>query len=119
MISKTQISIRTKKKKNPEIVETIVLAKKNNLLDLSKKLSMARSKYKDINLDELEKVEGDRILVVGKVLGSGNISRKIGVAALSYSKQAREKLKNAGCDVKTIKEALNKNPTLDGVTILQ
>ena len=71
-----------------------------------------------INLEELDKVEGDHILVVGKVLGSGEINRKIGVAALGFSKQAEDKLKNAGCDIKTIKETLEKNSKLEGVKVI-
>lgn len=118
MISKTEISKRIRKKRNPEIVETINLAKKNDLLDLAKKLSSPRGNYKNINLDELEKVEGDKILVVGKILGDGEINKKIGIAALGFSEKARDKLEKAGCDIKSIKTALEKNAKLEGVTII-
>jgi large subunit ribosomal protein L18e len=118
MISKTQINKRTEKKRNPEMVETIRLAKKNGHLDLAKRLSGPRSGYKNINLDELEMVEGDKVLVVGKVLGGGEIDRKIGVAALGFSDSAKDKLNKAGCDIKSIKMALKKNGKLDGVTIV-
>ena len=118
MISKTEISKRIKKKRNPEIVEIISLAKKNNLLYLAKKLSGPRGNYKNINLDDLEKVKGDKVLVVGKILGSGDISRKISIAALGFSKNAKNKLEKAGCDVKTIKEVLDKNKKLEGVKII-
>ena len=118
MISKTQISKRLEKKRNPEIVETIKIAKKNNLLELAKKLSSPRKNYKNINLDELDKIEGNKIIVIGKILGSGDINRKIGIAALAYSKKARDKLNKAGCDTKSIKEAIIKNNKLEGVTII-
>lgn len=117
-MSKTKISKRTKAKTNPEIMETINLAKKNNLLDLAKKLSAPRSQYKNVNLDELERAEGDKILIIGKVLGSGDITRKIGIAALSFSEGAKDKLNKAGCDMKSIKMAIEKNPKMEGVTIL-
>jgi large subunit ribosomal protein L18e len=117
-ISKTTITKRTGKKRNPEIMETINLAKKNNLLDLAKKLSAPRSQYKNINLDELSKVEGDKILVVGKILGSGEISRKIGVAALGFSQSAKESLNKAGCDLKSVRTAIEKNPKMEGVTVI-
>ena len=106
MISKTKISKRTKAKRNPEIMETINLAKKNDLLDLAKKLSAPRSQYKNVNLDELDNVEGDKIIVVGKVLGSGEIKRKIRVAALGFSDSAKDSLNKAGCDVKSIKDLI-------------
>ena len=118
MISKTQISKRTRNKRNPEIIETIELAKKNNLLDLAKKLSGPRGNYKNVNLNDLEKIEGDKLMVIGKVLGSGDISKKIGIAALAFSKNAKNKLEKAGCDIKTIKEALDKNKNLEGVKII-
>ncbi|MBD3253014.1 hypothetical protein GF386_04740 [Candidatus Pacearchaeota archaeon] len=118
MISKTQIRKRTLKKRNPEIVETIKLAKENKLLELAKKLSSPKSNYKNINLDELNKTEGNKILVIGKVLGQGDIERKITVAALSFSKQAQEKLKNSKCEIKTIKQEI-KDSKLKGVKIIQ
>lgn len=117
MISKTQIFKRTEKKTNPEIVETIELAKKNNLLDLAKKLSSPKRNYTAINLDELGEI-GDSILVVGKVLGNGNIKRKIKVSALFYSRSALEKLKKADCEVNTIKQELENNPKLKDVNII-
>jgi len=118
MISKTQISKRTEKKKNPEIVETIMLAKKNDLLDLGKKLSAPKSQYKTINLNELNDVKEDKVLVVGKVLSLGEIEAKKSVSALGFSESAKEKLKKAGCDIKTIKKELEDNPKLEGVKVL-
>jgi len=118
MISKTQISKRTLRKRNPELVETIELAKKNGLLELGKRLSSPRSNYVSINLDALEKVKGDKIIVVGKVLGSGEVGRKVSVAALGFSQQAKEKLKKAGCEIKMIKDELKSNSKLEGVEII-
>ena len=118
MISKTQISKRTTRKRNPEIVETIELAKKNGLLDLAKKLSAPKSQYKSVNLSEIGDVGSEGVLVVGKVLGSGEVERKLRVAALGFSEQAKEKLKMAGCEVKTVKEEVQKNKDLKGVKII-
>jgi len=119
MISKTQISKRTLKKRNPEIVETIKLAKENNLLNLAKKISAPNSQYKKINLDELEKeTKGNKIMVVGKVLGSGEIEKKVDISALSFSESAKEKLKKAGCKINSIKEEIKGNNKLEGVEII-
>ena len=118
MISKTQITKRTKKKRNPELVETINLAKKNNLLDLAKKLSGPTRKQTKISLDGLNKLKDDEVIVVGKVLGQGNIDKKIKVSALSFSEQAKEKLKKADCEINKIKQMIEKNPKLEGVKIL-
>ena len=118
MISKTQIDKRLKKKRNLEIVETVLLAKKNGLLDLGKRLSAPASQYTKINLDGLKDVKEDKIMVVGKVLGQGEVDRKIRVSALGFSEQAREKLKKAGCEVKSIKDEIKDNNKLEGVKIL-
>lgn len=117
-ISKTQISKRKKKKTNPEIVETIELAKKNNLLDLAKKLSSSQKFYKKINLDELNKIKDEKIIVVGKILGSGEIDRKFSVNALGFSSSAKKKLVKVGCNFGTIKQELEKNKKLEGVKII-
>jgi len=118
MISKTKISKRAKKKTNLELVKTIELAKKNDLLDLAKKLSGPTRKQKKINLDELDKLKENKIIVVGKVLGNGNIKGKKEISALSFSEQAKEKLKKAGCDIKTIKQKIEKDKKLEGVKVI-
>lgn len=118
MISKTKISKRIRNKRNPEIVETIKLAKKNNLLDLVKRLSGPSRLYKTINLDKLNDIKGNKLIVVGKVLGSGEINRKLSISALNFSEKAREKLKKTGCEIKKIIDEIRENKKLDGVEII-
>ena len=117
MISKTRISKRQKRKTNSELVETIELAKKNNLLELAKKLSQPTRLQSKINVGELNDSKGSKILVVGKVLSKGEINKKISVVALSFSESAKNKLKKAGCEFKTIKEHLKKNKKIEGEEI--
>jgi len=119
MISKTQISKRIKKKTNLGLVETIELAKKNNLLDLGKKLSGPTRKQVKINLEDLNKLKERKFLVVGKVLGKGEINKKIKIAALGFSEQAKEKLKKAGCKIFTAKQGIEKNKKLEGVKVIK
>ncbi len=118
MISKTQITKRTQKKRNQEIVETIELAKKNGLLSLGKKLSGPKRLYNKVNISVINKVKDEKVLIIGKVLGQGDINKKIKIIALSFSKQAKDKLKKADCEIKTIKQEIESNPKLDGVQIL-
>ena len=54
--------------------------------------------------------EGDVILVPGKVLGTGDISKKVTVSAFSFSKSAVEKIKTAKGNVLSIQELIQKNP---------
>ena len=116
-MSKTKISRRTKRKTNIELAETINLAKKKNLLELAKKLSTSTRRQSKINLEQLNKIKEAKIIIPGKVLGSGNINKKMSVIALSFSASAKEKLKKAGCEVKTIKQELEKE-NLHGVKII-
>ena len=102
-----------KNKRNPELVETIMLANKQNHLELAKKLSGSTRKQKRINLDQLDKIDDEKVLIIGKVLGKGNISKKKKIRALSVSESAIEKLNKAGCEFKTIKEELIKGKIED------
>jgi large subunit ribosomal protein L18e len=118
MISKTKISKRMNKKTNPELVKTIYLAKKNNHLELAKILSGSTRQQIKVNLTEINDSTEKNIIIPGKVLGSGEIKKKLTISALSFSKQAKEKLKKQGCEIRTIKKEIEMNPELKGVKIL-
>ena len=121
MKSKTLISRQMKGKLNPELVETIIEAKKNkNWLNIASLLSKPRSQKISVNLDEIEKEskEGDTIAVPGKVLSSGSISKKIKIAALSFSQEAKRKLKENKCGIASLIEEIEKNKDAKGVKIL-
>ena len=92
--------------------------KKNNLLELAKELAKPTKQQIKINLNKLNKLKEDNIMVVGKVLGEGNIEKKIKISALSFSKSAKEKLKKAGCEIKTIQKEIKENIKLKGVKII-
>ena len=117
MISKTKIDRRKKRKTSSELVETIELAKKKGLLDLAKKLSGPTRLQKKVNLGELSDFDKE-VVVVGKVLGQGQIDKKIKVFALGFSEQAKEKLKKSGCETGTIKEILEKNRKINEASII-
>ena len=54
--------------------------------------------------------DGDVIVVPGKVLGTGDLQKKVTVAAFDFSKSAVEKIKLAKGNTMTIKELVQKNP---------
>jgi large subunit ribosomal protein L18e len=115
MISKTKINKRTRRKNNPRLVETIKKAEKNNL-EIAKILSGPCKNMEEINLDELSKEvkENENIIIVGKVLGKGNLDKKCKIIALKFSEKAIEKLKNNKIEFSTIKQELNKNKKIQG-----
>ncbi len=118
MISKIKISKKILNKRNPEIIETIKIAKNNKLLELAKKISGSSRLYRNVNLNQLESIKNNKIMVIGSVLGSGDVNRKFEVSALKFSKQAIEKLNKSGCKISKIKEEIIKNKNLDGVEII-
>ena len=122
MISKTRIKKRLKRKVDKYIVETVNAAKKNKEWNkLAQIISSSRKKYSSVNLKEIEKEtkEGDTVIIMGKVLGLGDVTKKIRICALNFSESAREKLKENKSEVVTILEEINKNPKAQGVKILQ
>lgn len=122
MISKTKIDKRIKRKKNPNIVETIInLKKKKEWLKIAQIISSSTRKYSSVNLEEIDRntKEGDTVVVPGKVLSSGEISKKIRIAALSFSDKAKEKLKSKKCEVVSILKEFKENPTARGIKVLR
>ena len=120
IISKTKISKRMKKKTNSSLVETINFAKKHNL-EIAKVLSSPTRKRISSNLEDIDEQtkQGETIIVPGKVLGQGEITKKIKIIALSFSSSAFEKLKKAKCETSTIEEEFerNKGEKLEGKII--
>ena len=119
MKSKTKIEGQLKKKTNPLLVRTIILAKKNSAwLEVASILTGSRRNKKDANLSNLEKISGD-VVVCGKVLSQGEIGKKKRIIALNFSEKAKEKLKKAGCEIVLLVEEIKKNKEMKGVTIFK
>lgn len=121
MISKTRIKSRSKNKTNPELVETILTARKNeNWLEIAKILSSSTRKQPAVNLSEINKNSkiGDTIIIPGKVLSKGNIAKKIKLCAFSISEQAREKLKETKSEFIPLIEEIKKNKKAEGIKII-
>jgi len=122
MISRTKINKKLERKTNPELVESILKAEKlKPWIPIAHLISYPRRKQISKNLDEIDKEgkEGDTIVVPGKVLGQGNVSKRIRIAAVAFSEQAREKLKAKKCEVVSIKEEIKVNPKAQGLKILK
>ena len=122
MISKTKISKRIKRKTHSEIVETVNAAKENKEWNkIAQLISGSRRKYSSVNLKEIEKQTkvGDTVIIPGKVLGSGTISKKVRVCAINFSESAKEKLKENKGEIVTILEEIKKNPKAEGVKVIR
>ena len=115
--SKTVISRRIERKMNPSLANAAQLAKKHNMIDLAFRLSGPTRNHISINVEQLNEIEEDKIVIIGRVLGQGEISNKKTIYALGFSEQAKEKLKKAGCEMISIEEGLKHNK-LKGVKVL-
>ena len=84
-------------------------------------LSAPRRRKIQVNLEKIEKEtkEGDTVIVPGKVLSQGDITKKIRVAALNFSSTAEKKLKSKKCELVSIKEEIKINPRAEGIKILK
>jgi len=73
-----------------------------------------------INLSKINRFskDGEIVLVPGKVLGSGELDKKITVAAYSFSGQAEEKIKQAKGSSLNIYDLMKKNPKGKEIKVL-
>jgi ribosomal protein L18E len=120
-VSKTKIKFNAKRKTNPLVSHTLALALKNKgWLNVAKLLAGPRRKYSKINLSEIDEVttEGDTVIIVGKVLSSGELKKRIRICSLGFSASALDKLKKVKAEVVTIADEIKKNPKGEGIKII-
>jgi len=121
MKTKSKIESQIKKKKNINLVRTIIAAKKNEKwLKVANILSSSRRNKETINLGKIdeESKQGEIIVVPGKVLSQGDVTKKIRVVALSFSEEAIKKLLKSKSEILSILEEIKKNPSAQGIKIL-
>ncbi len=84
-------------------------------------LSRPRRQRVEVNLSKLEAYgpNGGTVVVPGKVLGSGGLSKKITVAAFSFSDTARKLIADAGGRAVTIESLYKNNPRGKDVVFLK
>lgn len=90
------------------------------LRDIAEKLNKPRRRRVEVNLAHIEThTEKNEIIVVpGVVLGYGELTKPVTIAAWKFSKPAKEKIKNAKGNAISIRELVKKNPKGSNVKIL-
>ena len=113
-------------KTNPQLTSLIqelkVLSNKENVKlwkRVAKDLEKSTRRHPSINIWKVDKyVKGNETaLIPGKVLSKGDLTKKITIAALNFSKQAKEKINKKGKAI-TIKELIKENPKGSKVRII-
>jgi large subunit ribosomal protein L18e len=84
-------------------------------------LSKPRRRKVEVNLSKIDVYadEGVTVLVPGKVLGAGAVSKKVDVAAFAFSGKARSLISAAGGRTMSIESLHKANPDGKGVMILK
>jgi large subunit ribosomal protein L18e len=87
---------------------------------IAKDLKKSTRQRRIVNVYKINKFakDGETIIVPGKVLSVGDISKKVDVAALNFSIEAKKKIEDAKGKTLSISELLQKNPEGKGVRIL-
>lgn len=121
MKSKTKIKNRKVRKSNSEIVETIELCLKHSAWrSVGQIISAGKRNYKSVNLKEIDRQTkaGDTVIVIGSVLGSGELTKKVRVCALKFSEVALSKMKSVKAEHVSIAEEIKKNSKAEGVRVI-
>ena len=73
-----------------------------------------------VNLSKIDRysVDNETIIVPGKVLGMGELKKKLVIAAYNFSGSAQQKISINGSQAITIRELVKKNPKGSRVRII-
>ena len=116
-----------KRKTNPNLVRLIddlLKASAENKAkvwkDLAERLAKPLRNYAEVNVGKIDRYvkENEIAVVPGKVLGSGEITKPVTVAAWRFSESARRKIESAGGRVLSIWDLLKENPSGRNVRIM-
>ena len=100
-MSRKQIS----RKSNSELVKTIsdlkTASRENDApiwKSIAKKLEGPSRNWPIVNISRIEynASKNSKVIIPGKIMGSGNLSKKVTVSAFSFTKSAVKKIESAG-----------------------
>ncbi len=115
------------RKTNPVLIELIHELKKKAQeenapiwKDIAKRLEKPSRNWPEVNLNRINKYihEKEIALIPGKVLSTGELDKKVSVAAWAFSEKAKEKIIKAGGKCLTIQDLMKKNPDVKNIRIL-
>ncbi len=119
--------MKTSKTPNPERINLIRFLRKQNKnnkikiwRDLSKRLISPRRRNITVNVSRLNRytVANDLAVVPGKVLGTGQITHPLTVAAFSFSETAKEKIVSAKGLCLSFYEIVEQHPNGSNIKVI-
>ena len=118
---------RINRKSNAELVQSITSLKKaardNDApiwRSIAKRLEGPSRNWPTVNISKLEynSQKNSKIVVPGKLMGSGNLTKKITVSAYSFTKSATEKIEKAGGKCLQYNDFIKSNPKGKDVMVI-
>jgi large subunit ribosomal protein L18e len=115
------------KKTNPILISLIQDLKKKAFeneapiwKDIALRLEKPSRNWPEVNLERINKYirENETALIPGKVLSPGKLTKKVSIAAWSFSDKSKEKITKAGGKTLSIQELVNNNPKGKDIRIL-
>jgi len=108
---------------NPVLKETIEYLKEQDAPiwnEVAENLGKVNRQRPEVNLSDLERVaeDGETVVVPGKVLGSGRLTKQVDVAAFKASRGAREEISENG-EFMFIRDLVEENPDGSGVRLVK
>jgi large subunit ribosomal protein L18e len=108
---------------NPVLLETIELLEEQDApiwRDVAENLGKVNRKGSEVNLSDIERAaeDGETVVVPGKVLGSGRLTKEVDVAAFKVSSGARNKIEKDG-EFMWIQDLVDENPEGSEVRIVK
>ena len=88
--------------------------------DIAVRLEKSSKNWPEVNLNRISKniSEKETALIPGKVLSTGDLTKKVSIAAWSFSEKSEGKIKKAGGKTMTINELMKSNPKGKDIRIL-
>ena len=108
---------------NPVLLETIELLQEQNVpvwSSVAENLGKVNRRRAEVNLSDIERVaeDGETVVVPGKVLGSGRLSKEVSVAAFQASNSAKNQINDSG-EFMFIQDLVEENPEGEGVRLVK
>lgn len=88
--------------------------------DVAQRLEKPLRNWPEVNLSRIDRylLDSETALVPGKVLSPGDLSKKVTIAAWSFTEKAEQKIKKAGGKTYSIAELIKHNPKGKNIRIL-
>ncbi len=108
---------------NPVLLETIEFLEDQDASiwnEVAENLGKVNRRRPEVNVSDIERVaeDGDTVVVPGKVLGSGRLTKSVDVAAFKASRGAKDEIRENG-DFMFIRDLVEENPEGSNVRVVK